>query len=278
MIALLAVSAAFLTVGLFLLSQAIIRVGPWQVRHPTATLLAWQVTVVAAGAVLSATAGATVALAVSPADVLADADATATTVGAWAALLIFGGATASLLTHVESLRGAEADNVRALLRTSHRVSVTDDFGRVLVVEDDHPSAFALYGSARDVAITRGMLAILTESELRAVIAHERAHLRGSHDIALRMASTLSALPQWLGTGRVRRNVELLIELAADDAACAAAGAVHLANALVRVSRATGSPSMLLRAERLEGFLFGPPRSSSRLIPERVPSSPHGERE
>lgn len=49
-----------------------------------------------------------------------------------------------------------------------------------VLDDDAPQAFALPGGPGRIVVSRGMLRCLTDGEREALLAHERAHLRGRH--------------------------------------------------------------------------------------------------
>ena len=80
------------------------------------------------------------------------------------------------------------------------------------------AAWCTGGRSRHIVVTTAASAALTESQLGAVIEHERAHLRRHHHAAVTWASWLeTALCGWLGTRRSRLQVEDLVELDADDA-------------------------------------------------------------
>jgi len=49
-----------------------------------------------------------------------------------------------------------------------------------VLDDDAPQAFALPGAPGRIVVSRGMLRRLGDQEREALLAHERAHLRGRH--------------------------------------------------------------------------------------------------
>lgn len=122
---------------------------------------------------------------------------------------------------------------------------------LLTCRDDEPFACAIAGRESAVVISTGLRALLTPAQLEAVVAHERAHLRGRHYVALRLAElNRSCLPSLRAGTQLLRATTLLVELIADDGAARRAGAVHLANALVQVARRTHDPAMELRAERL----------------------------
>ena len=66
--------------------------------------------------------------------------------------------------------------------------------RVFVIEDAHANAFATGRSPRRgvVAVTAGMLGLLTERELRGVLAHELAHVRNRDILLCSIAAALAA--------------------------------------------------------------------------------------
>ncbi|MBP5898075.1 M56 family metallopeptidase [Streptomyces sp. LBUM 1488] len=51
---------------------------------------------------------------------------------------------------------------------------------LVVLDDEAPQAFALPGSPGRIVVSRGMLRCLGDAEREALLAHERAHLRGRH--------------------------------------------------------------------------------------------------
>lgn len=96
---------------------------------------------------------------------------------------------------------------------------------VVLLDDDRPAAYCLPGrSGGTIAISTGSIDLLTDDQLRLVLAHERAHLRQRHHLATRLSSALS-----IAFGRVplfqlaAREVPLLLEMAADDQALRTVG-------------------------------------------------------
>ena len=86
---------------------------------------------------------------------------------------------------------------------------------------DHPRAVAycLPGLRPRVVVSRGALAALDDRELAAVLAHERAHARGRHDLVIQPFVAWAATFPFLPTApRAVTAVELLVEMLADDAA------------------------------------------------------------
>lgn len=86
---------------------------------------------------------------------------------------------------------------------------------------DHPRAVAycLPGLRPRVVVSRGALEALDDGELAAVLAHERAHARGRHDLVIQPFVAWAATFPFLPTAaRAVTAVELLVEMLADDAA------------------------------------------------------------
>ncbi len=134
--------------------------------------------------------------------------------------------------------------------------------RVLAV--DEPLAYCLPGLRHRVVLSHGTLAQLSDAELTAVLAHERAHLRARHDLVLEAFTAVHhAFPRLVRSTSALDSVGLLVELLADDRAVSAAGPRPLARALVTCSKtsaphgalAVGGTATLVRVERL-----GAPRS------------------
>lgn len=75
--------------------------------------------------------------------------------------------------------------------------------------------------------------MLTVRQRAAVVAHERAHLEGRHDLVLLPADVVATSFGFVHVFAVAaRRLRLLVEMLADDRAAAAEGAEHLAAALL----------------------------------------------
>ena len=124
--------------------------------------------------------------------------------------------------------------VRLAARTDTRLDV-------LVLEHPAAVAYCLPGGAGTVVLTSAAVLTLTEVELAAVLAHERAHLRGRHHLitatATAMQRTVPVLPvfRWAATEQAR-----LLEMIADDAAAERGHRVDVARALVRLAEGSVS--------------------------------------
>ncbi|WP_067894533.1 M56 family metallopeptidase [Nocardia vaccinii] len=158
-------------------------------------------------------------------------------------------------------------------RTRHRILVDllDQGGdlsghraadiRVLAAAE--PIAYCLPGLRRRVVLSQGTFTSLNESELTAIVSHERSHLRARHDLVLEaFTAAHEAFPRFVRSKSALDSVKLLIELLADDSAVKVTGATPLARALVACSNSTapqgamavGGPTTLIRIQRLAGPL------------------------
>lgn len=132
-------------------------------------------------------------------------------------------------------------------------------GDLRVVELAEPVAYCLPGIRQRVVLSQGAIASLSDEELEAIVAHERAHLRARHDLVLEgFTAVHAAFPVFARSKAALGSVKLLVELLADDAALRATGPQPLARALVACSSsrvpqgamAVGGPSTLIRVQRL----------------------------
>ncbi len=101
-----------------------------------------------------------------------------------------------------------------------------------------PLAYCLPGVRSRVVLSEGTLSALTDTELVAILSHERAHLRARHDLVLEaFVAVHTAFPRFVRSGSALNAVRLLVELLADDAAVRTAGPAPLARALVACASA-----------------------------------------
>lgn len=130
---------------------------------------------------------------------------------------------------------------------------------VLIVEHPAPAAFCLPGRNRNIIMTSTALAVLSRDELAAVIAHERAHLRGRHHLIVAVSQGLArAYPRIPVFAWGHEQVRRLVELAADDQACRHHRQSSVASAILLLADghapaatlALGGHATQLRLERL----------------------------
>ncbi|MFF4902449.1 M56 family metallopeptidase [Streptomyces sp. NPDC001068] len=90
--------------------------------------------------------------------------------------------TLMLAVCVVSLGVAAVRQGRHLLRARRECAELPGHTELAVIDDDVPLAFALPGSPGRIVVSRGMLRRLGDAEREALLAHERAHLRGRHHV------------------------------------------------------------------------------------------------
>ncbi len=151
-----------------------------------------------------------------------------------------------------------------LLDTSHGTvppAVCTGASGLRILDVEQPLAYCLPGVRSRVVVSEGTLSTLSDSEIAAILTHERAHLRARHDLVLEMFTAVhAAFPRFVRSASALDAVRLLIEMLADDAAVRAAGPTPLARALVACASgrtpsgalAAGGPTTLLRVRRLGG--------------------------
>ena len=153
----------------------------------------------------------------------------------------------------------------------HRTAIAD----VTVIDHPHPAAYVIGARRPVVVITSGAVQRLSDAELAAVIAHERAHAVGRHHLLISVLSVLSeAFPASKLFQQAHVQVAQLVEVCADDVAVRRHARLDLARALVSVAEgsATNSrvPSTVLAvsgghtATRLQRLLH-PPEPPSRRV-------------
>lgn len=260
------VAAAVLGLSLVLLAGLVpsrLARATWPQRAPAYALLLWQ-SLGLAGGVMAIETSLTVALApAGNTHVEALRSLSARPALPWWSLAAGFVALALLLRLLSVL---VVSTVRTL-RARHRNRVLVDLvatrnpllARTSVVEHDVPLAYCLPGLRPRVVLTRGVLDLLREDEVRAVLAHEQAHVEQRHDLVVLPFIALGAtFPRLPGVLVAQGEVALLIEMLADDRAVRRHPREVLARALYRVGAAqvpegglgaTGD-GVLVRAQRL----------------------------
>jgi bla regulator protein blaR1 len=140
----------------------------------------------------------------------------------------------------------------------------------VLVEHAVPAAYSISSRPPTVVVTSGALRALDASQLAAVLAHERAHLRARHHLLLALAGIARRTAPFLPLLRhADEQVAALIELHADDVAMRVTGAAPLASALAILASASPDPAPGLSAasadvlHRINRLLL-PARPASRL--------------
>jgi hypothetical protein len=109
-------------------------------------------------------------------------------------------------------------------RRSHlsalRLAGTEDPAlRATILDSDVPAVYSLPIPRRRgmIVISDGARCVLSDEQLGAVVAHERGHLRHHHHRSIVIAGALAlAFPRVPLLRRARQEIEILIEMAADD--------------------------------------------------------------
>jgi Zn-dependent protease with chaperone function len=261
--ALLVVAVATGTLGSRLLEKA-----AWTLRAPALAILAWQALT---WSVLTSLmfAGASLALPRLPAgDTVAGffhacsvalrhhystpGGGALAVLGGSLAILLLGRLGYFLLRYAHQERAARAAHADLL----GYVGVRQD--GVVVVDHPSPAVYCFPGRGASIVVTTAARDALTSTQLRQVLAHERAHLRARHHLALLAARSVAAtLGGRLGSATAVRQVADLVEMHADDAADSLERPA-LARALVLLasgsapatSLAAATTCTLLRVQRL----------------------------
>jgi len=223
----------------------------WTSRAPRLAIILWQALGLTWGL---ATTGAMLAYGVRPYGIgvlpgllaFATGQAPPTAWGSLHVLAMITGMTA-LAVLVAVLVSAGAQTLRA--RRRHRALLSliarDDPGVPGVRVLDHPgaAAYCVPGLRSQVVVSEGALRLLTQDEMTAVLAHEAAHVRERHDLVLLPFAALRRALPWSSVVReAQAQVELLIEMAADDRARRYCSPRRLATALLRFGTAGTMPT------------------------------------
>lgn len=252
----------------------------WTALAPRAAIVLWQAIGLAFGV---AVLGACFELACSPSD----------GVGLWARITDLVGAlvanrpahaltpgqlfglTAGLLIATPLFTAVAPRAVRFVRAHDHHRMLVDLVGdewvgttNVLVLEHPQAIAYSLAGMHSRVVVSSGAIEALSDDEILAVLAHERAHLHARHDLVLLPFRSLSSvLPASEVLAAVNRHVRGLIEMAADDCArreCepgALASPLQVGDDRRSVGRVgASSDNMAVRVERVLS-----PRPSAKLV-------------
>jgi heat shock protein HtpX len=103
------------------------------------------------------------------------------------------------MSGAQPLSEEEAPRLHQMVRElSHSAGIP--MPRLYVIPQDQPNAFATGRSPKHsaVAVTRGITQLLSESELRGVIAHELAHIKNRDILTTSVASAIGGAITYLG--------------------------------------------------------------------------------
>lgn len=265
---LLAYAAIMGTAGARRLHQA-----SWPQRSPRLGIVAWQALTLSV--VLAAMlAGAVLAVPTPPvstglatlldACLLAIRDhystpggAAVASLGALTVIVVVGRLGYVLAVEVVTTSWRRAGQRRRLLMVARHDPPTG----ALVVPHPRSAVYCLPGRGGLIVCTTAAFAALDVRQLGAALAHERAHLRWRHDLVLTGAAMLrAAFPFVPAFSLAQTELLRLVEMQADDIACAGGDRQVLATALVRLAEGAapvatigaGGNTALARVHRLAG--------------------------
>jgi Zn-dependent protease with chaperone function len=174
---------------------------------------------------------------------------------------------------VQRSRAQTRSHARAALLVGHAIAGQ---ARTVMLDDPRPAAYCVAGRPAAIVVTSGALAVLDPPQLRAVLAHESAHLAHRHHalatVTRGLAAAFPGVPLFT---RGAAEVARLTEMAADDSAARASGRPALVTALIAIATgAAVSSTDSLGAAVPAGAMA----AAARAVPDRVerllrPSSP-----
>lgn len=236
----------------------------WPQRVPRAAIVLWQA--VAVAAVLAAVGSALAA----PEELLRalapeQRGGTPTVVAVAIAALLAGlivlrllGVLALLAVRTRRRRARHRDMVD-LLHRAERSALIGGSGTqsvLRVLDGAVPFAYCVPGRAPRVVVTEAALDTLDADELRAVLAHEQAHLDARHDLVREGFVALhQAFPVLARSRQARDAVGMLLEMLADDAGRARCSDRAMAGALEAFG-ATGDAEVGARLARVRARSCG----------------------
>ncbi len=124
----------------------------------------------------------------------------------------------------------------------------------VVIDSSAPAAFCVPGRAGRIVVTQGALDRLSARELDGVLAHEMAHLRGRHNLAVALSQILArAFPPIRLFQVATQETRQLIELLADDAAARRVDRVNVASAIVSLAEMKAPAAAFAMAQDAAAF-------------------------
>ncbi|MFE7588525.1 M56 family metallopeptidase [Kitasatospora sp. NPDC057512] len=129
----------------------------------------------------------------------------------------------------------------------------------VVLDHAVPAAYCLPGRSARVVLTSAAVRSLTADQLRALLAHERAHLAGRHHLVAAATEAFGRAYRIVPLARAsRERTAVLLEMVCDDHAVRSTSARTLAGAMCEVATggapqsafAAGGAAVLARVRRL----------------------------
>lgn len=241
----------------FLLAPVALGRGSWRIHHPEVCLLGWYALfLVGNGCVLAAILRA-VALGMRERSAFENrgwVEPTVEVMAVWVALAVSGAALSLIGTKLMAMIVAERrarTDFRLLAEHATTLQARLSGLTVHVVDSVEPVVCSMRSRSSELLVSTAITSRLTSPQLRALVAHEAAHLRGLHDIASRVAALNAAcLPGLLTPRSMDRSVRLLIELAADRAAAKRVGRREMIAVLEVLGDLCPAGTLRLRAQVL----------------------------
>jgi Zn-dependent protease with chaperone function len=159
------------------------------------------------------------------------------------AALLVGHAITDTGAHTAGTAAAPAPGATGSAASSAVAAGTTGRTRAVMLDDPRPAAYCVAGRPAAIVVTSGALAVLDQSQLRAVLAHENAHLAHRHHtlatITRGLAAAFPGVPLFTrGSAEVAR----LTEMSADDTAVRTSGRHALVTALIAIATGTAFSS------------------------------------
>jgi Zn-dependent protease with chaperone function len=172
---------------------------------------------------------------------------------------------------VHGARRRASEHAQAARITGRRLAGIPALSGAVVLDTPQPAVYCVPGRPATIVLTTGALAVLDESQLLAVLAHERAHLAGRHHLLVTLGKAARAgFPGVPLFTRGADEVARLAEMRADDVAARRSGRETLLQALVAMGtgRPLAAPSASLAGTggavtARVGRLLDPPSGTSR---------------
>jgi len=163
-------------------------------------------------------------------------------VGAAAVVAIAGVSGIRLTRTIWRLRAQAQGHAQSVRLVGHPTAERD----VYIMDAAERTAYCVSGKPPAIVVTSAAVAALDDEELRAVLAHERAHLDGHHPRVVTTLRGLALVFPWLALfTRGAAEVSRLLEMCADDVAARRYGHQVLLTGLMAL--AGGSPAAALGA-------------------------------
>jgi Zn-dependent protease with chaperone function len=153
--------------------------------------------------------------------------------GVLAAVVAARAAWCAVATLAATVRAGRRHRLR--LRLAGR---PDERLGAVIIDHAQPAAYCMPGARRPVVLTTAALRLLDDTQIAAVLAHERAHQAGRHHLLVALAAIpAAAFPPVPAFRHARDEVARLAELAADDVAAARSPRLAVAEALLTLGSA-----------------------------------------